>query len=45
MGVIGAQRIDVIEPYLGLIENRVATGGEAEIRKAARWALEKIGVH
>ena len=45
MGVIGAQRIDVIEPYLGLIENRVATGGEAEIRKAAKWALEKIGVH
>ena len=45
MGVIGAQRIDVIEPYIGLIENRVATGGEAEIRKAAKWALQKIGVN
>ena len=45
MGVIGSQRIDVIEPYIGLIENRVATGGELETRKAAKWALEKIGVN
>ena len=45
MGVIGSQRIDAIEPYIGLIENRVATGGELETRKAAKWALEKIGVH